>query len=64
MLFRSYIPLIAEFCTELAGKKSQPNFKKLLEEEVTADKNNSETDNNEAPLDDNEEQTEENEENE
>ena len=63
-LYAKYIPLIAEFCTELAGKKSQPNFKKLLEEEFPADKNNSETDNNEAPLDDNEEQTEENEENE
>ena len=24
--------MIAEFCTELAGKKKQPNYKKILEE--------------------------------
>ena len=24
--------LIAQFCTELAGKKKEPNYKKMLEE--------------------------------
>jgi DNA topoisomerase-6 subunit B len=24
--------MIAEFCTELAGKKKQPNYQKILEE--------------------------------
>ena len=24
--------MIAEFCTELAGKKKEPNYKKILEE--------------------------------
>ena len=33
-LYAKYIPLIAEFCTELAGKKKEPNYKKILEEEV------------------------------
>lgn len=32
-LYAKYIPLIAEFCTELAGKKKEPNYKKILEEE-------------------------------
>jgi len=32
-LYAKYIPMIAEFCTELAGKKKEPNYKKLLEEE-------------------------------
>ena len=31
-LYAKYIPMIAEFCTELAGKKKQPNYKKILEE--------------------------------
>ncbi len=31
-LYAKYIPLIAEFCTELAGKKKEPNYKKILEE--------------------------------
>ncbi|MEK0319996.1 MAG: hypothetical protein QQN61_02745 [Nitrosopumilus sp.] len=31
-LYAKYIPMIAEFCTELAGKKKEPNYKKLLEE--------------------------------
>ncbi len=32
-LYAKYIPLIAEFCTELAGKKKEPNYKKILEDE-------------------------------
>ena len=32
-LYAKYIPLIATFCTELAGKKKEPNYKKILEEE-------------------------------
>ena len=30
-LYAKYIPLIAEFCTELAGKKKEPDYKKILE---------------------------------
>ncbi|WP_371504052.1 DNA topoisomerase VI subunit B [Nitrosopumilus adriaticus] len=30
-LYAKYIPLIAEFCTELAGKKKEPDYKKVLE---------------------------------
>ena len=33
-LYAKYIPLVAEFCTELAGKKKQPNYKKILELET------------------------------
>ncbi|NND87117.1 MAG: DNA topoisomerase VI subunit B [Nitrosopumilus sp.] len=33
-LYAKYIPLIAQFCTELAGKKKEPNYKKLLDEET------------------------------
>ena len=36
-LYAKYIPLIAEFCTELAGKKKEPNYKKILEEESTGE---------------------------
>ena len=36
-LYAKYIPLIAEFCTELAGKKKQPNYQKILEEESTVE---------------------------
>ena len=32
-LYAKYIPLIAEFCTELAGKKTAPNFQKILDVE-------------------------------
>jgi len=32
-LYAKYLPMIAEFCTELAGKKKEPNYKKILEEE-------------------------------
>ena len=31
-LYAKYIPMIAEFCTELAGKKKEPNYKKILDE--------------------------------
>ncbi len=31
-LYAKYIPMIAEFCTELAGKKKEPNYKKILKE--------------------------------
>jgi len=31
-LYAKYIPMIAEFCTELAGKKKEPNYTKILEE--------------------------------
>ena len=31
-LYAKYIPMIAQFCTELAGKKKEPNYKKMLEE--------------------------------
>ena len=37
-LYAKYIPLIAQFCTELAGKKKEPNYKKILEEEITISK--------------------------
>ena len=33
-LYAKYIPMIAEFCTELAGKKKEPNYKKILEEQL------------------------------
>ena len=33
-LYAKYIPLIAQFCTELSGKKKEPNYKKILEEEM------------------------------
>ena len=36
-LYAKYIPLIAQFCTELAGKKKEPNYKKILEEEIPLD---------------------------
>ena len=32
-LYSKYIPLIAQFCTELAGKKKEPNYKKMITEE-------------------------------
>ena len=32
-MYAKYIPLIAEFCTELAGKKKGPNFQKILDAE-------------------------------
>jgi len=33
-LFSKYMPLIAQFCTELAGKKKEPDYKKMLKEET------------------------------
>ena len=33
-LYAKYIPMIAEFCTELSGKKKEPNYKKMLETEI------------------------------
>lgn len=33
-LYAKYIPLIAQFCTELANKNKEPNYKKMLEEET------------------------------
>ena len=32
-LYSKYITLIAQFCTELAGKKKEPNYKKMITEE-------------------------------
>ncbi len=32
-LYAKYVPLIAQFCTELAGKKKEPNIQKILQEE-------------------------------
>ncbi|MBT8243348.1 MAG: DNA topoisomerase VI subunit B [Nitrosopumilus sp.] len=37
-LYAKYIPLIAEFCTELAGKKKEPNYKKILEDNAVESK--------------------------
>ena len=37
-LYAKYIPLIAEFCTELAAKKKEPNYKKILEENAIESK--------------------------
>ena len=34
-LYAKYIPMIAQFCTELAGKKKEPNYKKILELQAT-----------------------------
>ena len=33
-LYSKYLPLIAQFCTELAGKKKEPDYKKILKEEI------------------------------
>ena len=32
-LYSKYLPLIAEFCTELADKNKEPNYKQMLEKE-------------------------------
>ena len=32
-LYAKYVPLIAQFCTELAGKKKEPQYQKILQEE-------------------------------
>jgi DNA topoisomerase VI subunit B len=44
-LYAKYIPLIAEFCTELAGKKKEPNYKKILEENIIESKQTDEVEN-------------------
>ena len=33
-LYLKYIPLVAKFCTELSGKKKEPDYKKILKEAV------------------------------
>jgi DNA topoisomerase-6 subunit B len=35
-LYAKYIPMIAEFCTELAGKKKEPDYQKILSAEIAA----------------------------
>ena len=40
-LYSKYLPLIAQFCTELAGKKKEPDYKKMLKEEITIDESQS-----------------------
>ena len=40
-LYSKYLPLIAQFCTELAGKKKEPDYKKMLKKEVTIDESQS-----------------------
>ncbi|QLH05158.1 DNA topoisomerase VI subunit B [Nitrosopumilus oxyclinae] len=44
-LYAKYLPQIAEFCTELAGKKKEPNYKKLLEENAVESKQSVEEEN-------------------
>ena len=44
-LYAKYIPLIAEFCTELSGKKKEPNYKKILEEYAVESKKTVEEEN-------------------
>ncbi len=34
-LYAKYMPMIAEFCTELAGKKKMPDYKKMLDMDHT-----------------------------
>jgi len=36
-LYLKYIPLVAQFCTELSGKKKEPDYKKILKETVTVE---------------------------
>lgn len=36
-LYAKYIPMIAQFCTELAGKKKEPDYKKILEGQLSAE---------------------------
>lgn len=36
-LYAKYVPMIAEFCTELAGREKEPNYKKILEEQLTTE---------------------------
>jgi DNA topoisomerase-6 subunit B len=36
-LYLKYLPLVAQFCTELSGKKKEPDYKRLLKEAVTVE---------------------------
>ncbi len=36
-LYSKYVPLIAQFCTELAGEKKEPDYKKMLKEEIVVE---------------------------
>lgn len=38
-LYAKYIPLVSQFATELAGKKKEPNFKQLLQENIVIEEN-------------------------
>ena len=35
-LYAKYIPLVARFCTELAGKKTEPDYEKIIQKEQQA----------------------------
>lgn len=37
-LYSKYVPLIAQFCTELAGKKKEPDYQKILQGEMIIEK--------------------------
>ena len=37
-LYAKYIPLVAQFCTELAGKKKEPSYQKILDENAVEPK--------------------------
>ena len=34
-LYSKYLPLVAQFCTELSGNKKEPNYKKMIKEEIS-----------------------------
>ncbi|MDC3254704.1 DNA topoisomerase VI subunit B [Nitrosopumilus sp.] len=46
-LYAKYIPMIAEFCTELSGKKKEPNYKKMLQTEIASENKKALTEENE-----------------
>ena len=33
-LYSKYLPLVAQFCTELSGNKKEPNYKEMIKEET------------------------------
>ena len=33
-LYSKYLPLVAQFCTELSGNKKEPNYKEMIKEEI------------------------------
>ena len=33
-LYSKYLPLIAQFCTELSGNKKQPKYENMIKEET------------------------------